>query len=498
MPAYRSALELLPELSWLGLSVRDRHHHLVTAGQVVRDAVGTAINACEYGTALEWLEQGRSVIWGQILELRTPVDALKHSHPDLAEKFLLLSRQLEDAGTRDTSLRPGLMDRHWEPLHSARQRYHAAANARNLLLKEIRALHNFDRFLLPKTISELSRAAQKGLVVILNVNSWQICDALVLMSGLNHDVLRIPLPEFSTSIAKALEESLRSLLRENGRGEALDGKREGRMSPEDEFAHILSELWNRVAKPILEGIGYKVFMARTTVWIEAIRLCDIFLHAFVNCLDRGIPTRSHSQPIQLLAIAQPSAPGQYYIPGTQKEIDDVQQLAQATNPPIPVIQFKGNEATTLDNVRIGMMESPWVHFACHGAQDASVPIESALLVAGSSRLTLSEIIKMNLPHAELAFLSACETATGAKDLEEESVHLAAGMLTAGYRSVIATMWSIGDNDAPQVAADVYEHLFKTSPPDPTRAAEALHLAVRKLQNGAGGGSHFSTGYHSYT
>jgi hypothetical protein len=264
MPAFRTALELLPELSWLGLSVRDRHHHLVTAGQVVRDAVGTAINACEYGTALEWLEQGRSVIWGQILELRTPVDALKHSHPVLAEKFLLLSRQLEDAGTRDTSLQPGLMDRHWESLHSAGQRYHAAANARNLLLKEIRALHKFDRFLLPKTMSEHSRAAQKGLVVILNVNSWQICDALVLMSGPNHDVLRIPLPEFSTSIAEALEESLRSLLRENGRGEGLDGKREGKMSPEDEFAHILSELWNRVAKPILEGIGYKV---RSTRWM---------------------------------------------------------------------------------------------------------------------------------------------------------------------------------------------------------------------------------------
>jgi hypothetical protein len=43
------------------------------------------------------------------------------------------------------------------------------------------------------------------------------------------------------------------------------------------------------------------------------------------------------------------------------------------------------------------------------------------------------------------------------------------------------MWSIMDNDAPQVATDVYEHLLKTSPPDPTRAAEALHLAVAKLR-----------------
>ncbi|KAJ6529941.1 hypothetical protein DFH09DRAFT_934658, partial [Mycena vulgaris] len=41
-------------------------------------------------------------------------------------------------------------------------------------------------------------------------------------------------------------------------------------------------------------------------------------------------------------------------------------------------------------------------------------------------------------------LSACQTARGAKGLQEESVHLAAGMLLAGYRGVIATMWSIMD------------------------------------------------------
>jgi CHAT domain-containing protein len=100
-------------------------------------------------------------------------------------------------------------------------------------------------------------------------------------------------------------------------------------------------------------------------------------------------------------------------------------------------------------------------------------------------LTLSRIIQLNLPHADFAFLSACQTATGDKKLREESVHLAAGMLVAGYRGVIATMWSIMDNDAPQVAEDVYRHLFKTSPPDSTRAAEALHLAVQNLREGSG-------------
>jgi CHAT domain-containing protein len=105
-------------------------------------------------------------------------------------------------------------------------------------------------------------------------------------------------------------------------------------------------------------------------------------------------------------------------------------------------------------------------------------------------LTLGRIIGLSLPHANLAFLSACQTATGDKELRDESIHLAAGMLLAGYRGVIATMWSIMDDDAPQVTAEVYTHIFKTSPPDPTQAAEALHLAVRNLREGSGGKKSF--------
>ncbi|KAJ7243504.1 hypothetical protein C8J57DRAFT_1366052 [Mycena rebaudengoi] len=59
------------------------------------------------------------------------------------------------------------------------------------------------------------------------------------------------------------------------------------------------------------------------------------------------------------------------------------------------------------------------------------------------------------------------------------------MLLAGYRGVIGTMWSIDDNDAPQIAGDVYAHLLKVSPPDPTGAAQALHLAVQILREQPG-------------
>ena len=148
------------------------------------------------------------------------------------------------------------------------------------------------------------------------------------------------------------------------------------------------------------------------------------------------------------------------------------------------ISLEGSDATVL-RVKEEMWNASWVHFACHGVQDSKNPTDSALLLSGSSRLTLSEIIGMRIPPKDLVFLSACQTATGNEDLSDEVVHLAAGMLSAGYRGALATMWSISDFHAPTIANDVYAHLFKDGDPNPTKAAEALHYAVKNLQGKPG-------------
>lgn len=73
----------------------------------------------------------------------------------------------------------------------------------------------------------------------------------------------------------------------------------------------------------------------------------------------------------------------------------------------------------------------------------------------------------------------------------KAVHLAAGMLSAGYRSVIATMWSISDKEAPFLANDVYSELLKDGKPDSTRSAYALHRAVKNLRQRNGESSFLS-------
>jgi CHAT domain-containing protein len=177
----------------------------------------------------------------------------------------------------------------------------------------------------------------------------------------------------------------------------------------------------------------------------------------------------------LLAVSQPGTPGLSRLPNAEKELTQIKRLCSS----LDVHSLLGDLATT-ESVVQGMELHSWVHLACHAVQDAFEPTRSAFCLQ-NGHLTLSKIITKSFPHADFAFLSACQTATGDEKLSEEAVHLAAGMLAAGYRSVIATMWSIMDDDAPLVAAEVYSHLIRDSEPDSTQAAYALHHAVRCLR-----------------
>jgi CHAT domain-containing protein len=146
--------------------------------------------------------------------------------------------------------------------------------------------------------------------------------------------------------------------------------------------------------------------------------------------------------------------------------------------------LNGSEATvasTLEKMKVS--GASWVHFACHGVQDIVRPTDSGLMLS-DGRLKLSDIIKVSRVQGGLAFLSACQTAMGDKALSEEAIHLAAGMLLAGYGGVIATMWSIKDSDAPLVADKVYGRLFQNNHdghPDYRSASRALHDAVQSLR-----------------
>jgi CHAT domain-containing protein len=171
------------------------------------------------------------------------------------------------------------------------------------------------------------------------------------------------------------------------------------------------------------------------------------------------------------------------LPGTLAE-----KRALATHFPSTLTFLDDEHATTVE-VAKAMRQHAWVHFSCHGIQDRFDPINSAFMLH-DGRLTLSQLIRESTATAELAFLSACETATGSLDLPDEAIHLSAGMLAVGYKAVVGTMWSINDSDAPLVADVFYANLLDDRrcsrvAKRQTGAAYALDEAVRELRERVG-------------
>jgi hypothetical protein len=230
LDAYNVAFHLLPNLAWLGLSIADCQHSLLKAGVVVRNAVSAAIDAGQCETAVEWMDQGQSVIWSQLLQLRMPVDDLKRFYPDIADRFMTLSKKLEGSGT-DHNFVVVSSDGMQQSTATVPERYHELADERTKLMKHIRGLDGFDRFLLPQKLSQLQIAACNGLVIFINVSKSH-SDVLILMPNLDN-VLHISLEKFTYNTAEALYKCLRLLVQSPGHCILHDTDFEVRVAPSD-------------------------------------------------------------------------------------------------------------------------------------------------------------------------------------------------------------------------------------------------------------------------
>lgn len=138
-----------------------------------------------------------------------------------------------------------------------------------------------------------------------------------------------------------------------------------------------------------------------------------------------------------LVAIQPEAPGHITIPNTRKELRRVAEIVQNDN----LIKLgNGDAPSSVDNVLLHLPDVCIAHFACHGLQNMTNPLESALILDNGKELKISRLMETHMPKASLVFLSACCTAMGDMNLPDEAMHIAASMLFAGFRGAVATMW----------------------------------------------------------
>jgi CHAT domain-containing protein len=132
-----------------------------------------------------------------------------------------------------------------------------------------------------------------------------------------------------------------------------------------------------------------------------------------------------------MAVVQPNP-----LPCTKNELQNIEKHVPSK---FLVKLGTGQVPATVEGVSTHLPHTHVVHFACHGKQDINDPLESGLML-DDGLLKVKEIMNHPMPNASLAFLSACETAMGAENLPDEAMHIAASLLFAGFRGVVATMW----------------------------------------------------------
>ncbi|KAH9069373.1 hypothetical protein EDB83DRAFT_2197119, partial [Lactarius deliciosus] len=94
----------------------------------------------------------------------------------------------------------------------------------------------------------------------------------------------------------------------------------------------------------------------------------------------------------------------------------------------------------------------FVRFVCEGLMEIRKPFDASFELHGDN-LTLLQIVRSQLPAAEVAFFSACHTA-GLTALSTKGCTLRT-MQFCGFRSVIGTMWAMADTDG----VDLSKHIF---------------------------------------
>lgn len=247
-------MALLPQIVWLGRPVEDRYNEIIGMGDICTRAVATAIAHNDYHSALEWLEEGRSIVWRQMTQLRTPMDELFNSHPKLAAKLKQVAFDLDHAGSRPP-LYSTAKKSNEQSLEEAARRHRRLAEKWEFLVTQARQLPGHEGFMRTRTSSELTCSAHSGTVVMLNLHQDR-CDALVIRSR-SADISHLPLTQFSPRRANHISAKMSTLVRSRGSVDRAFIKPNQPTGVDMEG--MLMELWSSVVKPVLEFLGYNVF-----------------------------------------------------------------------------------------------------------------------------------------------------------------------------------------------------------------------------------------------
>jgi hypothetical protein len=374
----------------------------------------------------------------------------------------------------------------------AAARQHADADWHDLLarIRSIEGLHDFLRL---DHIDLLATAAAQGPVAYVYAEEGR-CDALILTGSLLAPVRLVALPLTFGEAVERVSRFHRALA-------ALGGPSAQRQKAEAAILGTLSWLWDRIAGPVLAGLPDCDIQPRVW-WCPIGFLASLPLHAAGHhddpsasrrtALDRVVSSYTPTAralisartgagrasggdpPAGAVIVAVPDVPGTKPLAGVSREVSEISALLPGA---------RCLDRPDRDTVLAALRDYPVAHFACHGATDLRDPSSSKLVLHDheTAPLTVGLINALELMHAELAYLSACETSVTSIGLADESVHITAAFYLAGYQQVIGTLWPIADDVACDIAVGFYRRLISDGA-STSRGASALNAVTRDIRD----------------
>ncbi|MDT7789243.1 MAG: hypothetical protein QOF58_7662 [Pseudonocardiales bacterium] len=472
---------------------RDRRMAAVRQLDGLADRVVDAgVRSGQLGRAVELVEQCRGVLFGDAWGIRRGWARLREVAPRYAEKLADVEKKLGSADAHvdiaefhvEVSFRDKTSSRRWDPRPQAVEQIRQLAAERDQLLSQIRSLPGFEDLLAPSTLEELRTRLNGHTAVMVSAAGT----ALVVPADHRDPVFAVPLRMTETA-ARAQVRKLRAALADVKDPACSFDRRE---QAQLDVHAVLEWLWDTTASPVLERVT-----AARVWWCPVGIAAQLPLHAAghhragISVFDRVVssytpsltaladtlstPWPRHSRPTALVVGVGDGEPA---LPNARTEAELVAGL-------VPGSTVLLDSAASAQAITDGLHEHTIAHFACHGraVSSAKHPGQGGLVLSEGNGMFVPTFVRdLRITQAQLAFLSACDTAGPDPALVDEPLNLASAFHLAGFRSVIGTLWHTADSA--ETASAVYSTLTAggTEPADTTAAAFALNETLRRMRD----------------
>ncbi len=141
-------------------------------------------------------------------------------------------------------------------------------------------------------------------------------------------------------------------------------------------------------------------------------------------------------------------------------------------------------AATRQALLDALVSATHVHVAAHGEFDLSDPARSGLLLQ-DGRLSLRDLRDLHASALRVVALSTCWSAEVATLPGRERICLPTALLDIGARSVVASLWEVGDRSGSELMCDLYKGMRKRGPAAALATAQAARAGLQPRCNWAG-------------